>query len=118
MKNNVKLIIITLGMYIINQIIKSKIPIEDIKWFMTCYFNDMIGGITFCAYCSIVLKMGHRQLKKLWHIEMLMFCCGIFWEYITPLYRKNTISDIFDIVAYMIGGVIYWYIFQKYLNNK
>lgn len=35
MKNDVKLIIITLGMYIINQIIKSKIPIEGIKCFMS-----------------------------------------------------------------------------------
>ena len=38
------------------------------------------------------------------------FQCGTIWEYVTPLFRKNTVSDIGDIVAYMIGGIVYWLI--------
>lgn len=107
-KGNLFIIIITLILYGINQKVKMYIPFKYLKWFMTCYFNDVIGGMTFTAYCSIVFEYYHKQLKKLWHIELLMFSCGIFWEYITPLFRHNTVSDPYDILAYMLGGLLCW----------
>ena len=53
-KKNLIIVGITVGLYVLNQIIKTKIPIEAIKWFMSCYFNDTIGGITFVAYCNLI----------------------------------------------------------------
>lgn len=108
MKKDIKIIFITLILYFINQMIKDDIPFGYLKYFMVCYFNDLIGGITFMAYCGIIFRMGKKQLEKLWQILFLMFLCGIFWEYITPLFRHDTISDIYDIIAYMLGGFIYW----------
>lgn len=95
-------------LYCINQYIKTRINFEPLKWFLSCYFNDIIGSITFMSYCGIVLEIFHRKMLKLHQIILLMFCCGLFWEYITPLFRSNTISDPFDIVAYILGGTIYW----------
>ena len=112
-RKNVFLILVTIILYIINQSIKNKISIHGIKWFMTCYFNDIIGGITFMAYCGLVFEHYHRRMTKLWQIVLLMASCGFFWEYITPLYRSNTVSDIFDIIAYMGGGFLYWLIIRK-----
>lgn len=96
-----------------NQIVKNNISIDAVRWFMTCYFNDTIGGITFVAYCNVVFNFYDKELLKLWQIELLMFSCGVFWEYLTPLFRENTVSDIWDILAYMIGGFIYWAIARK-----
>ena len=111
-RKNIGLIAITLALYLINQFIKTRITIKPIKWFLSCYFNDTIGGITFMAYCGIMLEVFHRKMMKLWQILLLMACCGFFWEYITPLYR-NTISDPWDILAYVCGGFIYWLIIRK-----
>lgn len=116
-RNNLIIIGITLILYVINQLVKNYVPIEFIRWFMCCYFNDIIGGITFMAYVSIILNLYKRKITKLWQIELLMFVSGIFWEYVTPIYRKNTVSDIWDIVAYMMGGFIYWYIQRKYKSE-
>ena len=80
---------------------------------MTCYFNDTIGGMTFVAYCSIITCFRDRRLRKLHHIEILMFFCGIFWEYVTPVFREGTVSDPYDILAYMLGGFLYWLIMLK-----
>ena len=112
-RKNLFLIAVTLGLYIINQHLKNVIPYKPIKWIMQCYFNDFIGGITFISYCNIIFECYREPVKQLWKIEILLLCCGIFWEYITPLYRSNTVSDIFDIVAYMGGGFLYWLIIRK-----
>lgn len=109
-KNNLLIIGITIILYIINQIIKTKIPVNAIRWFMSCYFNDTIGGITFIAYCNIIFGFKNKKINKLWQIELLLFFAGLFWEYVTPIFRINTVSDIWDILAYMIGGVLYWLI--------
>ena len=71
---------------------------DAIRWFMTCYFNDMIGGITFTAYCCIFVELYKGSI-------------------ITPLYR-NTTSDPWDIVAYMFGGLLYWVIIKIWTKNK
>lgn len=117
-KKNLIIIFITITLYIVNQNIKTRIPVEVIRWFMSCYFNDTIGGITFIAYCNIVFSFYERKMIKLWQIELLMFFCGFFWEYLTPLFRKDTVSDIFDIVAYMVGGLIYWIIARREQNGS
>lgn len=116
-KNNIVIIGITVALYTINQIVKTEIPIESIKWFMCCYFNDTIGGMTFSAYCNIVFGLYHREMIKLWQIELLLFFAGLFWEYVTPIFRTNTTSDIRDIFAYMIGGFMYWLIVRKGQNG-
>lgn len=115
-RKNTYIIVITLVLYLINQIVKTRISIKPLRWFLSCYFNDTIGGITFMAYCGIVLDFFYKKMMKLWQILLLMACCGFFWEYITPLYR-NTISDLWDILAYVCGGFIYWLIVRGNCNE-
>lgn len=115
---NIVLIILTVALYEINQQLKFKISNEVIKWFMCCYFNDCIGAITFIAYCNIVMCFSKKKLEKLWQIELILFGCGLFWEIITPIYRNDTVTDIFDIVAYMIGGLLYTFIVRKFGGKK
>ena len=49
----------------------------------------------------------------MWQIEALLLLAGLFWEYVTPLFRENTVSDIWDVVAYMMGGFLYWILTRK-----
>lgn len=119
-KLNFLLVCITLAMYVINQQCKNEIVYDFWRWFMCCYFNDTIGGMTFIAYTNVVLSFRNYTITKLWKIELFMFGCGIFWEVITPLFRENTVADVWDIVAYMVGGFLYWGITRLYLryNNR
>ena len=112
-KKNFIIIGITIIMYIINQFLKDKIPVEEIKWFLSCYFNDTIGSITFVAYCNLIFGFYDKKMIKLWHIELVTFFAGLCWVYIVPIFRKNTVSDVWDIVAYMSGGFLYWIIVKK-----
>lgn len=111
-KKNLVIILSTVLLYLLNQQFKGQISNESIKWFISSYFNDIIGGITFMAYTNLVLSFRNIIMSKLWQIELLMFSCGLFWEFITPLYRVDTVSDIWDIFAYMLGGILYWVIIR------
>jgi len=112
-QTNVLLIAITLILYIINQFTKTDIINPFIKWFMCCYYNDIIGSITFASYVNLVCSYREYCLSKLWQIELLLLGSGIFWEYVTPIFRKNTVTDIWDLFAYLFGGFLYWLIIKK-----
>ena len=112
-KKNIAIIGTTLILYFINQHLKSNISFSFLQWVMSCYFNDFIGGITFVAYCNIFFELHRRPTKNLILIETLLLFSGLFWEYITPIYSHDTISDPWDIVAYMCGGLIYWLLVRR-----
>lgn len=92
---------------------KTSISNDAARWFMCCYFNDIIGSITFASYTDLMMGLKKKALDALWKIELLLLCCGFFWEVITPLFRKNTVADIWDIAAYLFGGFLYHCITQE-----
>ena len=88
-----------------------------IYWFLTCYFNDIVGAIAFSSYCDVITfnaKNVKHRIDTLWKMEIVLFISGLFWEYITPIFRKDTVGDAFDILAYCLGGVIFWIISKKF----
>lgn len=82
-----------------------------IKNFINGYLNDILGVIVFMLYLSIVLSFTKKDfIFKLVHVESIILISGILWEYVTPLYRNDTVSDPIDILAYLFGGALFWYI--------
>lgn len=108
-KKKLAVFFISIGICLINR----KVSIYTsgvIHWFLTCYFNDIIGTIAFSAYCDIISDNTNLkyQINRFWKMELLLLFCGLFWEYITPLFRTDTVGDVLDIVAYLLGGALYW----------
>ena len=87
---------------------------KHIDYFLHWYFNDVVGTVCFFLILSLLLsfKEGKRVVFKLYHIEIIIIASGLFWEFITPLYRKDCTTDPFDIGAYVAGSLIFWYIFN------
>ena len=114
MNNRVKAIIyllVFLSIYIINKSKSINVENEYIKYFFNGYLNDIVGTIVFLLYLSIVLSYLKKTFVfKLIHIESITLICGILWEYVTPIYRNDTVSDPIDILAYLFGGILFWYI--------
>lgn len=92
-----------------------------VNWFLSCYYNDIVGAIAFSAYCDIISSNSMVQkykINKLWKLEIILLICGLFWEYITPIIRTDTVSDIFDILAYLSGGIVFWLVKSIHLKIK
>lgn len=81
-------------------------------WVMQCYFNDILAGITLNAMMSLTTKYNAR-----WGL-CLTIVAGIFWEYIAPLFNSKSVSDPLDIIAYLIGFIIFTIIERGIQNVK
>lgn len=121
--NRARCIIYAIGLCAICLINKSKLCSfrnQDVERFFSGYLNDILGTVVFLLYLCIVRSVLKIQYRfKLVHVVIITLVCGIIWEYLTPFYRNDTVSDPWDILAYMFGGILFWYIFKgKTLMNN
>lgn len=109
MKKNFLAASVTFGLYLINRRFRTMAGDGAAGYFLRCYFNDIVGSVTFMSLANIVLSLlSIGEIKKLIYIEALLLAAGLFWEYAAPLFRSDTVSDPLDIAAYLLGGTIYW----------
>lgn len=118
MKKEIQIIVLAMTIYAINRTTKMYNNIPFIGYLCKCHLNDCIGGIVFPAYVNIVLKLyKYPQIAKLSHICIIMLCCGIFWEYVCPLFLEYSVSDFWDMLSYILGGILY-YSFKMRFKHK
>lgn len=76
-------------------------------WFMRCYFNDVCCGIWFMAFTNLLLWFRKIRIKRLTYILLYIGLWGIYWEIIGPYVKEIAVTDIWDLVAYLMGSLIY-----------
>lgn len=103
--------IIIVAFYLINQQVKNLVRVPYIGYFLRCHFNDLMAAILFLAYINLILSISKFQtcIKNFSWILSFSCLCSIFWEGIAPLFIKNSVADIWDVLFYILGGFIYWY---------
>lgn len=105
---NFSLIVISLVFYGVNKFnrfLNYSIFYNEI---INNYLNDVLAGVVIVSFSNILLEKKNRMLTSLFSIEIFTFCCGMFWEFIAPIYTMNSTSDFMDLFAYCLGGIIYW----------
>ena len=121
MKKELKIIIVCMIIYTINRLLKKYINIPILGYLCKCYVSDFICGIVFCSYVNLVLiKGGYKTITKYYQIFILIFFSGILWEYFFPIFISYSVSDKYDLLAYILGGTVYyfikkrkWFIYEK-----
>jgi len=71
----------------------------------------MLGGLLIVAFTNMMAstQMEWRlYLKSVRAIIVFSGLAGVYWEYVAPLYVEESISDPYDVLAYIAGGVAYW----------
>ena len=110
-EDNIFIICGCILVYFVNQIVKNKVTIPIISIISKNYFNDVICGCLIIAYANVILncyKKGANRLNNLCSIVIFDSICGVFWEYVIPCFREERVSDFNDVIAYVIGGIVYW----------
>ena len=67
-------------------------------------FADFLAGGMMIVLLFAALHLAHRKPPRPWYCLALALACGLFWEYITPLYLPRSVSDPWDILAVLLGG--------------
>lgn len=98
-------------LYVLNRFwLKHAIQLPIVSYILKCHFNDWIGGICIIAYVNIVLansKYSHCRIQKIGSVALCGLMCGILWEYVFPVFYHRGVSDLGDVIAYVIGGMTY-----------
>ncbi len=102
-KIDIILLGISLFIYAVNKLwLKQVIS----HWFIQCYLNDVMAGICFSAVCQLFMCFWiKRQIRDEENI-LLLYLAGIYWELIAPRYLAGATADLFDLPAYLLGGMI------------
>lgn len=119
-KNSVNgtLCIIVPLLYQLNNIYFKKINLQFLKYIFVCYFNDALAAILILAFSNLLLIKVHSSIFKFKYIFLFITACGCVWEFITPLYKENSITDYYDFIAYYIGAMIYFILVRIFQLNK
>ena len=80
--------------------------------FLSGYFNDLLAGAAILAIANVLWELtpfapGRPFTRFQWALVTVV-PAGLFWEYVTPLYRLSSVSDPYDLLAYLIGGLVFW----------
>lgn len=115
---NIILMALTVFLYLINNLIIKDATSGWIRVFFVGYFNDCICPLFFLSYVNCILLTAKKELTKLRSLMLMSCIAGLFWEFAAPLVKPSAVTDLWDFVCYMIGSVLYWWLFKvsKYLQ--
>ncbi len=105
---NLFLIIAVLILYIINNAVLKKYTTGIFQYFFKCHFNDFICPLLFISYSNILLITIGKEITRFRWIILYGFCSGLIWEFIAPLLKSNSVTDLLDLIFYLLGSCIYW----------
>lgn len=72
-----------------------------------CYGNDVICGYVFSCILKDLYKIILKEdIDNKFQLQILIFA-SVYWELISPIFIEKSVSDIYDIGAYLIGYIIY-----------
>ena len=107
-------VFIPMLLYVINRFYLKHLDIPYIGYLLKNHFNDFIGGFVFPSYLNLVLVLsGRNPILKFTSLFGIMLCVSLLWEYVFPLFLSYSTSDILDVLAYMLGTILYYFVMKK-----
>ena len=122
-KANAWILSCSLLVYLLNRFLlkHALTDIPVVSYILKCHLNDYLGGIAFICYVNLILlnsKYADREIKTYVIAVPVAFMCGLLWEYVFPLVYSRGVSDVFDVLSYVLGGITYIYIYGRVMMKK
>lgn len=110
-QRDTSILVCVLFLYGLNRFVFRKVvDIAIISYLLKCHFNDWLGGIFIIAYINNLLQHSKYKRYKINTLPcaiLINILCGIVWEFVGPYIFHHGVSDLYDIVAYILGGITY-----------
>ena len=93
-----------MGLYTLNRFILIPHTGGLLHRLLSGHFADFLaGGMMVVILLAALCLSGRKPPRPLPALAFLL-ACGLFWEYITPLYLPRSVGDPWDILAAVLGG--------------
>lgn len=112
-KYEIILLFTALGIYMINKIYLKQLTDH---WIIQYYLNDIMAGICFSTVSQLLMWFWLKRPIKDAENILLIYLAGSYWEFIAPLYIDSSVADLYDLAAYLAGGIIVILV-RKYVNK-
>lgn len=66
----------------------------------------LAGGLMLCVLNALLAAANRPPLARFLPGTAFLLGCGLFWEYVTPLYLARSVSDPWDLLAVWLGGMV------------
>jgi len=93
-----------MGLYALNRFVLLPRAHGLLHRLLSGYFADFLAGGMMVLLLFAAFHLAYRKPPRLLACLALALTCGLFWEYITPLYLPRSVSDPWDILAVLLGG--------------
>ena len=100
-------------LYVLNNNVFKQNTKGALREFFICYFNDFMASMFLLAYSNILLGTEDKRLGSIKYILPFCLCAGCIWEFLAPIIKRGSVTDPCDIIAYLLGGSMYWIIEKK-----
>lgn len=109
---NAYLLLTSIILYVINQLF---LKVYFSFFILHYYLNDFIAMILLLSFSNFLLikfRFNQYCLDDFLRIHFFALAVGLFWEFITPIYRSNSTTDVIDLLIYLFSGSIYYTIYK------
>ena len=65
----------------------------------------LAGGLMVCVLGALLAAAGLPAPARVLPVPAFPLACGLFWEYVSPLYLPCSVSDPWDVLAVWLGGM-------------
>jgi hypothetical protein len=103
--------------YLLNQQVLKRL--SD-NFLIQGYFNSFFATPLLLAYSNILVCLGRLHyllFLSLTRIVPFAILAGLFWQYVTPLYRSSKVFNPYELVAYTLGSISYWAIVKCFARD-
>ena len=107
-----------LGLYLCNRFFFIPHASGLLRRLLAGYAADFLAGGMMLLLLMTALRLAGRRLPG--PALSLLFClgCGLFWEYVTPLYLSRSVSDPRDVAAVVLGGACWLPLLRRIFAKK
>ena len=101
------------ALYAVNRVLLIPASGGPLRRFLAWYFADLLAGALLVMLLDWLLeRCGRPPVRRLLPATVFLLACGLFWEYVTPLYLPRAVSDPRDLAAYWAGGMT-WLLWRR-----
>ena len=115
---NLLILITCVLLYVFNTFIFSKLNDMILKYFFSCYFNDLLAPILLFSYINLILSLINKKIYSLKYLMIIIIPCSLIWEYLAIFLKPTSVSDPMDILFYFYGTFIYWMVYKIWVQKK
>ena len=104
--------------YFVNRFYLKFVTTGIIQRICKCYLSDFLAPLCLLSVLEAVLYLIDKEIRKIGWILAITLLLAVFWEVIGPYINSRLVFDWFDFMAYIAGGMFFYFLLYFVVRDK